>query len=193
MIREMQLVEEPKKTLSMNPKKFMLWLIIATIVMLFAALTSAFIVRRAEGNWLDFEMPSIFMVTTVVIILSSGFLQWAYFSVRKDNLTTAKSAVGVTLVLGLIFLIGQVMGWGALVNEDVYFVGNPAGSFLYVLTGLHGVHIIAGLIFLVVLLIALFRYKVHSRNITLMEMCLTFWHFLGGLWVYLYIFLVLNR
>ena len=193
MIKEMQLVEEPGRTLSMNPSKFMMWLIIGSIVMLFAAMTSAYIVRQAEGNWLDFTMPSIFITTTAIILFSSVTLQWAYSLVKKDELGVAKWAVGFTIFLGLGFLVGQVMGWGALVNKDVYFVGNPSGSFLYVLTGLHGVHLVAGLIFLTVVFIAMIRYKVHSRNLVMMEMSLTFWHFLSGLWLYLYIFLLLNR
>lgn len=193
MIKELQLVEEPGRTLSMNPKKFMMWLIISSIVMLFAAMTSAYIVRQAEGNWLDFKLPSIFVTTTGIIMLSSITLQWAYSLIKKDDLVRGKWAVAITIVLGLIFLVGQVMGWGALVNSDVYFVGNPSGSFLYVLTGLHGFHLIAGLIFLVVVFVGIIRYKIHSRNIVTMELGLTFWHFLSGLWLYLYIFLLLNR
>ena len=193
MINEIQLVEEPRKTLSMNPKKFMLWLFIATIVMLFAAMTSAYIVRKVEGNWLDFQLPGIFIWTTVIIVISSISMQWSFLQVRNDNLNSAKTGIGLTFILGGLFLIGQVMGWGSLVSEDVYFVGNPAGSFLYVLTGLHGIHLVAGLIFLLVTFIAISKYKVHSRNMVLMEMCITFWHFLGVLWVYLYIFLLLNR
>lgn len=193
MINEIQLVEEPTKTLSMNPKKFILWLFIATIVMLFAAMTSAYIVRKVEGNWLDFQLPSIFISTTVVLLLSSLTIQWAHGLVRKDDLNKAKIALGLTFVLGVFFLIGQVMGWGALVSADVYLVGNPAGSFLYILTGLHGLHLIAGLVFILAAFIAIAKYKVHSRNMAMMEMCITFWHFLGGLWLYLYIFLLLNR
>jgi len=193
MINEIQIVEEPVKTLSMNPKKFILWLFIATIVMLFAAMTSAYIVRKVEGNWLDFQLPSIFISTTVVILISSITMQWAYNLVRNDDLNKAKIALGLSFVLGVLFLVGQVMGWGALVGADVYLVGNPAGSFLYILTGLHGLHLIAGLVFILAAFVAVVKYKVHSRNITTIEMCVTFWHFLGGLWLYLYIFLLLNR
>lgn len=193
MIKELQLIEEPKKTLSMNPKKFMLWLILVSIVMLFAALTSAYVVRQAEGNWLDFKLPSVFIGTTIIILFSSITIQWANISVRKDSLDKAKIAVGLTIVLGLVFLVGQVLGWGSLVNADVYFVGNPSASFLYVLTGLHGLHIVGGLVFLLIVLRALIKYKVHSRSMVILEMSATYWHFVGGLWLYLYIFLLLNR
>ena len=161
MINEIQIVEEPVKTLSMNPKKFILWLFLASIVMLFAAMTSAYIVRKVEGNWLDFQLPSIFITTTVVILMSSITMQWAYTLVRNDDLNKAKIALGLTFVLGLLFLVGQVMGWGDLVGADVYLVGNPAGSFLYILTGLHGLHLIAGLVFILIAFIAVVKYKVH--------------------------------
>lgn len=161
--------------------------------MLFAALTSAYIVRQAEGNWLDFELPNLFLISTLIIIVSSITMHWAYVSAKKDNLETTRTAMIITSLLGLAFITVQYMGWGALVDQDVYFVGNPSGSFLYVLTGLHAVHIIAGIIFLLIILIASFKYEVHSKNMNLMEMGATFWHFLGGLWLYLFMFLLLNR
>jgi cytochrome c oxidase subunit 3 len=156
-------------------------------------MTSAYIVRKVEGNWLDFQLPSIFVGTTIIILMSSVTMQWAYSLVRKDDLNKAKIAIGLTLVLGILFLVGQVMGWSALVGTDVYLVGNPAGSFLYVLTGLHSLHLVAGLVFLLIAFMGIVKYKIHSRNIVTIEMCVTFWHFLGGLWLYLYIFLLLNR
>jgi cytochrome c oxidase subunit 3 len=193
MTTEFKIVEEPKKTLSMHPKKFAMWLFIGSVTMLFASLTSAYIVRQAEGNWLYFELPSIFYTTTILILLSSVTMQWAYWSARKDNLERVRVLVAVTLVLGLAFVIGQVMGWGDLVGQRVYFVGNPAGSFLYVLTGLHGLHLVSAIIFLMVVLVAAFRYKIHSKSLAQLEMCTTYWHFLGGLWLYLFVFLLLDR
>jgi cytochrome c oxidase subunit 3 len=87
----------------------------------------------------------------------------------------------------------QVIGWGQLVDINVYFVGNPSGSFVYVLTGLHGVHLVSAVIFLLVMLVATFRMKVHAKRLVSMEMCITYWHFLDILWIYLFIFMLLNR
>jgi cytochrome c oxidase subunit 3 len=81
----------------------------------------------------------------------------------------------------------------ALVDREVFFVGNPAGSFLYVFTGLHAVHLISGVIFLIIVLISTFRDKVHSKALNTLEMATTYWHFLGGLWLYLFLFLLLNH
>jgi cytochrome c oxidase subunit III len=193
MTTEFKIVEEPKKTLSMHPKKFAMWLFLASVTMLFASLTSAYIVRAAEGNWLYFELPGLFYVTTGLIILSSITLQWAYWSAKKDELNRVKVLVTLTSLLGVAFLVGQVLAWGELVRNNVFFVGNPAGSFLYVITGLHGAHLISGVVFLIIVLVATYRYKVHSKNLAQIEMCTTYWHFLGGLWLYLFVFLLLNR
>ena len=185
--------EEVEQPVSMHPKKFALWLFIVSVVMIFAGLTSAFIVRQAEGNWLDFELPRIFWVNSAVIILSSLTMHWAYLAAKKDQLDQLKLALGITTTLGFAFLVGQWYSWVALVEMDVYFVGNPAGSFLYVLTGLHAIHLISGVIFMIIVLISSFRYKIHSKRMTSLEMCATYWHFLGALWLYLFMFLLFNH
>jgi cytochrome c oxidase subunit 3 len=120
-------------------------------------------------------------------------MQGAYWSAKKDNLDRVKLLVTLTSVLGLIFLAGQVLAWRELVKMSIYFVGNPSGSFLYVLTGLHGLHLVTAIIFLLIVLNATWKYKVHSKNMAQMEMCTTYWHFLSGLWLYLFVFLLLYR
>jgi cytochrome c oxidase subunit 3 len=193
MMAELKIVEDAKKPLAMNPKKFALWLFIVTVIMIFAALTSAYIVRQAEGNWFVFDLPQLFWINTGIILASSMTMHWAYLSAKRDNLETVKTATIITTVLGLAFLVGQYMAWGSLVASKVYFVGNPSGSFVYVLSGLHGLHIVGGVVFLLILLGSTWKYKVHAKNLNLIEMCATYWHFLGGLWLYLFVFLLLNR
>jgi cytochrome c oxidase subunit III len=193
MEAELRLVEEAKKTLSMNPKKFGLWLFIVSIIMVFAALTSAYIVRQADGNWLIFDLPQLFWITSIIILVSSITMHWAYLAAKSDNLESVKIATIATTVLGVAFLIGQFLAWGTLVDNNVYFVGNPAGSFVYVLSGLHGLHIVGGVVFLLILLASVNQKKVHSKNMSLIEMCATYWHFLDVLWLYLFVFLLLNR
>jgi len=193
MIRDLHISEIPRKTLSMNPKKFILWLFMVTIVMLFAAFTSAYIVRQSEGNWVVFELPMMFYYSTGILLISSITIHLAYINAKRDNLSALKLATIITFILGLLFIYTQFNGWKSLVEQGVYLVGNPSGSFLYIITGLHGAHIIAGIIFLSILLFSTIKYKVHSKNMLLMEMSATFWHFLDILWVYLFIFLILNR
>lgn len=193
MAAEIKIVEEAKKPLGMNPKKFALWLFMVSVIMIFAALTSAYIVRQAEGNWLLFDLPRLFWINSGVILMSSISMHWAYLAAKRDNLESVKIATAITTILGVAFLVGQYLAWGALVENSVYFVGNPSGSFVYVLSGLHGLHIVSGVIFLMALLWSTIKYEVHSKNMTQIEMCATYWHFLDGLWLYLFIFLLLNR
>jgi cytochrome c oxidase subunit 3 len=177
----------------MHPLKFALWLFIVSIVMIFAALTSAYIVRQAEGDWLLYDLPVSFLRNTVLLVLSSVTMQLAYGAAKKNNFKAIKVYMILTALLSVSFLIGQFYSWGDLVDIDVFFVGNPSGSFLYVLTGMHAFHLITGVIFILIMLISAYKLNVHSKNMVKMEMCTTYWHFLDGLWLYLYIFLLLNH
>lgn len=189
-------IDDNQTSSGVHPLKFSLWLIIISIIMMFAAFTSAYIVRREEGNWLEFELPTILLVNTVIILLSSITMQWSYVSAKNDNLSSIRLGLILTSVLGIAFLIGQWNGWAELVQNNIYFGGstsNPSGSFLYVLTGVHGFHLITGLVFVLITLASSFKYKVHSKNLLRIQLCTVYWHFLGGLWLYLYIFLRINH
>jgi cytochrome c oxidase subunit III len=193
MAAEIKIVEETKQPLTMNPKKFAMWLFIVSVVMIFAALTSAYIVRQAEGNWIIFDLPQLFWINTGVIIVSSLTMHWAYLSAKKDNLESVKIATVITTILGVAFMVGQYLAWKDLVLNKIYFVGNPSGSFVYVISGLHFLHVIGGVVYLLILLTSALRFRVHSKSLNQIEMCATYWHFLGGLWLYLFLFLLLNR
>lgn len=185
--------KEPQETLSMDPKKFILWLFIVSIIMLFASQTSAYLVRRAEGNWLEFTVPLIFSYSTVVLFLSSISMHVAYLAAKKDNFLVLKIAISITFAFGLAFLWMQFEGWKDLVTQNVYLVGNPSGSFFYVFTFLHGVHLITGLIVLCAAFVAAFQMKVHAKSLRRIGICTTYWHFLDILWIYLFVFLLYFR
>lgn len=189
-------IDEQESRSGLHPLKFSLWLIIISIIMMFAAFTSAYIVRREEGNWLEFDLPNILLFNTVIIVLSSVAMQLSHNAAKKDNLGTLKIMLLITLGLGIAFLVGQWYGWADLVQNNIYFGGtgsNPSGSFLYVLTGVHGFHLITGLIFVLIVFLSSLKYKVHSKNMLRIQLCTVYWHFLGGLWLYLYIFLRINH
>ncbi|MFN8336931.1 MAG: cytochrome c oxidase subunit 3 [Cyclobacteriaceae bacterium] len=190
---DIKIVEEPKQPMTMNPKKFGMWLFMVTVFMVFAALSSAYIVRRAEGNWSYFELPALFWVNTVVILISSITLQWAYVSAKRDNLESVKIATIITAILGIGFMVGQYFAWADLVTNSIHLVGNPSGSFVYIISGLHGAHVLGGVIYLLILLGSTQKGLVHSKSLNRIEMCATYWHFLGGLWLYLFLFLLLYR
>ncbi|GAB3501217.1 hypothetical protein GCM10027341_27770 [Spirosoma knui] len=190
LVNDISIVEEPEETLSMNPRKFILWLFIVSIIMLFAAMTSAYLVRRAEGNWLEYNIPAVFSYSSVVLVLSSLTMHWAYVSAKKDNFAGLKTAITITFALGIAFLYMQFQGWVELVDEKVFFVGNPSGSFMYIFTGLHGFHLISGLVVLIFALVAAFRLRIHAKSLNQIEIAATYWHFLDILWLYLFFFLV---
>jgi cytochrome c oxidase subunit III len=189
-------IDVAPEMLAMHPHKFALWIGIVSIVMMFAAFTSAYIVRQGEGNWLIFKLPDTLLYTTLILLASSATMHWAYLMAKQDNQKMLKIAVSVTLVLGFAFLYGQITAWGELVQAKVFFAGkesNPSGSFLYVLTGIHAVHLVSGVVFLAVVFFSAFIGKIHSKNLTRIEMCATYWHFLDFLWAYLFVFLWLNN
>jgi cytochrome c oxidase subunit 3 len=189
--------ENSQRPLSMHPNKFSLWLFMITVVMLFAAFTSAYLVRRDGGDWLQFKLPTIFLVNTCILMLSSVSMHMAYRYAKKDEIEKAKYAILITILIGLLFMGLQMIGaWSSLMDMKVYLGGkesNPAGSFVYVFFIVHVLHLIAGIGFLIYLYIETAKFKVHSKNMLQMEMSATFWHFLDLLWVYLYVFLLINN
>jgi cytochrome c oxidase subunit 3 len=182
--------------LGTHPKRLVLILLIFSIIMMFAAFTSGYIVRRDEGNWREFDLPMSLLFNTIVIVLSSAAMQWAFYSARHDEVKRVHIGLLLTLVLGVVFLFGQVHSWGDLVAGRTFFGGvdaNPSGSFVYVLMGVHAFHLITGLIFVAVVLKRSLNYQVHSRAMLSIGNATIYWHFLGGLWLYLYLFLLLNH
>lgn len=184
---------EAGKVRSMHPQKFAMWLFLVSVVMVFVSLSSAYIVKMSVGDWVYIEFPSLFKVTTGIIILSSVTMHFAYISAKRNNIKNIRIGLAITAVLAVAFMIGQLKAWGQLVDGGYHFVGNPASSFIYVFTGLHVVHLIGAVIFLLIVLKKAFNYKVHSKSLVRIGMCTTFWHFLGGLWLFLYLFLIFNN
>ena len=187
-------LDEPEETLNMNPKKFMLWLAIVSIIMMFAGWTSGYLVRKAEGRWHEFELPQIFWYSTGILLVSSISMFFAVRAAKKDNFSTLKTAISITFVFGLIFLATQVIGFSDLIKNQLYFAGSDvASSWIYVLVGLHALHVVSGLIVLLISLISSFKFTKDSKNLTRIQLCATYWHFLDGLWLYLFLFLYFNR
>jgi cytochrome c oxidase subunit 3 len=179
----------------MDPVKFNLWLAIIGSTMFFAALTSAYIVKRAEGNWNDFIIPQQFVYSCIIVILSSITMQWAYYSAKRDELSNVKVALISTLLLGIGFGISQIAGWKVLIENNMHFAFNDdvSVSFFYVITVFHFLHVLGGWIAMARTTWKAFRLQVHKKNMRTISMCTTYWHFMGLLWIYLFLFLFLNR
>jgi len=177
-------------------KKGLLYISIFSILMLFAGLTSAYIVRQADGDWLVFDLPALFWYSTGIILLSSLTINLALQAARKNQFEKIKQMLIATLVLGIGFCVTQYLGWKTLVDSGIYFAGslsNPAGSFMYVLTGVHLAHIISGLIFIVAVLIKANKNHYNASNSAGIWRCAVYWHFLDFLWIYLFVFLMIIR
>ncbi len=178
-----------------HPQKFALLVSCASIVMLFAALTSAYVVRQAAGNWLEFPMPTYFIYSTFILLTSSLSLHFSYKGYLADRNTQYKSLLLVTFILGIFFVYLQYKGWLALVSLGVELGTNPSGSFLYVLSGLHAAHILGGLaaLFVAILHAFILPYEVTAKRKLRFEMTQIYWHFVDILWIYLIVFLWLQQ
>ena len=176
-----------------HPHKFTLWVGIASIVMMFAGLTSAYIVKRNQANWITFDLPPMFWYSTAVIIASSITLYLSGIAFKQRDMPRYRSLVVVTLVLGLLFIGMQVIGFSQLWEKGITLTSNVSFSFLYVIVGLHAVHVIGGVIALVILFLNAFSKKVRNYNTMPLEVISTYWHFVDALWLYLLIFLLMIR
>jgi cytochrome c oxidase subunit III len=172
--------------------KPLLYIGIVSIVMLFAGLTSAYVVRADNGNWLVFHLPSIAIVSTAIIVTSSLTMFIAQSAIKKDNYRLTSLALFATLALGIAFFFTQIQAWKELTAQGIYFVGkyaNASGSFLYLIALVHLAHMIGGLIALAVSLTKSLLKKYSSSDYLGIELTAIYWHFLDFLWVYLFLFL----
>lgn len=176
--------------------KALLWIGIISMIMFWAGLTSAYIVRQNAGNWLIFKVPEMFFISTAVIILSSITFLFVQNAVKKNNQKAVTMGTLATLVLGFVFMACQYRGWGDLFNNGVVLGGkysNPSGSFFILFVLAHWAHLLGGIISLIVVLINSLRKKYTAENALGIELCGLYWHFLSILWVYLFLFLYFIR
>jgi cytochrome c oxidase subunit 3 len=235
-------MENEEKERAARSKRIMMWLGVISIVMMFAGLTSGYVVLQADNYWVKFELPNGFWISTALIVASSLTMFLAMRAVRKNELSKVKLYVLLTFVLGIGFMASQSKAWGQLINKGNFFVGkisdlkgeygkdyvimnqgaqlnyidgnfyaatdkslaeplnekinhkfNTASGYLYVLTALHFVHVFVGIIVLLVVLFNAYSNKYSSENPVGMELASIYWHFLDGLWVYLFFFLLFIR
>ena len=186
-------------------KKMMLWFGMISITMTFAGLTSAFIVSSSRPDWLDsFVLPNWFTISTVSIVLSSIFFQFAKLRLDKYvrvslpeniNIYIERNNVNILLVLtiltAIVFVVSQFLGFNEIISQGYYFTGPESSvttSYVYILVFLHLAHLFAGMIVLTVV-ISKFNKQKYERNKLGFELALIFWHFLGALWIYLFFFI----
>ncbi len=181
---------------NLQPKKFVLWLLIVSSIIFFAGLTSGFIVYTGDGagKTLNVDLPKVFIYSSVVIVLSSLTMYLASVSTRKLKFAQQKLWLWITFLLGLVFIAMQVYGWSVWTGLGVYFVNSNASiSFVYALTLFHIVHIVAGLILILTAVKSSYGPVPTVKNSFRMEITSIFWHFVDIVWIYLYLFLLLNQ
>lgn len=186
-----------------HPQKFALWLAMASMTMFFAALTSTLIVKKGDyRTWESFQIPTSFLFSTITVIFVSITAHAALISYRRAKFTLFRSLMVLSFLLGIAFLALQLYGWQVLKGMGVSLTGNLSGSFVYLITSMHGLHIVVGLLVTLFFIFFAFRAKndplyelkniINPKRELNLEMLVSFWHYIDAVWVYLYIFFILN-
>ncbi len=174
-----------------HPHKFTLWVAIGSILMMFAGLTSAYIVKRSQASWLMLEIPVVFWYSTAAILASSITVQLSLKALKAREMMAYKRWLMITAVLGVLFLVLQIVGFKQFGANDIRLIGagsNASYSFLLAISALHGLHVLGGVIALVVIAIQALRIATRNYNTVPLEVAATYWHFVDALWIYLFIF-----
>jgi cytochrome c oxidase subunit 3 len=181
-----------------------MWLALSAILMMFAALSSAYVFRstRAQQNWQAFSVPAMLWVSTALIIASSATFEVARRALRRGAREAYRRWLVVSLGLGFGFLAAQLLAWRGLVGQGIYLATNPHSSFFYLLTGLHALHLVGGIAGLSYLTLRARRgaaaaaagaHGAAGTERAHVEAIGLYWHFMDGLWVYLFALLFLWR
>lgn len=176
-----------------HPHKLTLWIGIGSIVMMFAGLTSAYIVKRNQAGWVTYDLPNAFWYSTIVILLSSGTVYLADKAFRSRSMMLYRRWMSITAFLGIAFMVVQYVGFKAFWALGMTLQANVSYSFLYVIVGLHALHVAGGVISLVVMSLMAFSKKRRVYSAIPIELIGTYWHFVDLLWIYLLIFLILIK
>lgn len=189
----MDLTEGTLKEKNDRAKRMMLWFGIGSLIMSFAGLTSAVLVSRKREDWLhDFEMPEAFWMSCILIVVSSITFILAKRALKNNNRSLTTVMLLITLGLGIAFIVSQFNGFGQIKASGYYLTGeasNVTMSFIYVIAGVHILHVIAGLLSLLVVIYNHFKQKYTATELLGMQLSATFWHFIDILWLFLFLFL----
>jgi cytochrome c oxidase subunit 3 len=202
-LTEKELLKETTEYTGVHPQKFALWVAMASMTMFFAALTSALLVKKGDyQEWENFKLPDIFTYSTVVIVALSVVIQLALVSYRKAKFFLFRSLLFFSLLLGLLFLYLQVTGWGILTAMGKPLTGNLSGSFIYLITSMHGLHLVVGLLVTLIFLVMAIRSRkdpiyelrniINPKRQLNLELLVGFWHYIDAVWIYLYVFFYIN-
>jgi len=179
-------VNEQRKKI--HPHKFTLWVALGSIIMMFAGLTSAYVVKRDQPGWTTFSIPKAFWYSTAVILISSLTVQMSLKAFKEREMLRYRNLLTTTGVLGVLFVLLQWVGFREIWSTGITLRGSGGGQFLYVIAGLHAVHVLGGVIALLFMVGKAYLSKVRSYDSVPVELISTYWHFVDLLWIYLFIF-----
>lgn len=178
----------PKK---IHPHKFTLWIAMASIIMMFAGLTSAYIVKSNAPNWETIDTPTLFIFSTVALLASSITMQLALRAFKQRSMRRYRILIMVTAILGILFVLFQYFGFRWMWAHGVNFRGAAGqGQFLYVIAGLHALHVVGGVLALTIMAMRAYFSNRRNYNSIPVEVAATYWHFVDALWLYLLVFFV---
>lgn len=196
-------VKENRFTKRREPFNFMLWLGLGGSVLLFTILLGTYVMRKSVGvHWTDVPLPSLFWVSTCVIIVSSFTLHGANLALQKDQFPRFRSFIGATLSLGIVFVVLQFLGWTQLIQAGISTVNNPSVGFIYLLSGIHILHIVIGVAVLAWAFyqslknhsyVDAFVFSVNPPNQLKIKLITIYWHFVDVLWLYVFAFLLYHH
>jgi cytochrome c oxidase subunit 3 len=182
---------------AIEPNKYRIgiWVALASILMLFIALTSALVVRQSpalnggQHDWIDLQVPTVLWINTVVLVISSATMDLARRALARNDYASLKRWIVFTTLLGASFLVGQVIAWKQLSAQGIFVNSHPHSSFFYLLTSLHGLHLLGGVIALCYVTANALRMRIGMKQRAAVGVTAVYWHFMDGLWVYLFVLL----
>lgn len=189
-------LEEELKVGRNKSAKPMLWVSMISMVMFFAGLTSAYVISMRRDDWVTFELPDAFYISTILIILSSITITISQKLLKKDKRELSIVFLLITFLLGITFIWQQYAGFEDLRNAGLFFTGptsTVSTSFIIGISLMHAVHVIAGIIVLLVVIYNHFKYRYKSDDLLGLELGAIFWHFVDVLWIYLFFFFYFIR
>ncbi len=196
-------LDEKEASLFKNPQMTVLNFTLVGITSLFIGLTVAYLLSSSNWTWKQFQFPKLFLLSALVLAGSSWFIHQAVKAFEQQNQSKSLRMMGITVSLSLVFVVAQVFGWFELQNEGIYLGGKPDGSYLYIISGLHALHVVAGILPLIwfylktlkkrkkpVEALLFFNAPNNLRQFRLIE---KYWHFVDLLWIYLLFFFLFNH
>jgi cytochrome c oxidase subunit III len=191
MTQSLELNRVADQNKKIHPHKFILWVGIGSIIMMFTGLTSAYIVKREQPGWTSFVIPIAFYYSTCIILISSITIYFAGKSFKERRMIRYRKLILATTFLGLGFMLLQWLGFRHLWEGGITFHGSGGGQFLYIIAGLHALHVFGGVIALLVTYLKARNMRIRSYNKVPVEVVSTYWHFVDLLWIYLFIFFLM--